>query len=319
MRTVVARAPARIDFGGGWTDVPPYPEETGGCVCNAAIDRRVTVRLAAHDDAADVRIDADDDALPRAALHHAGLRGGVALTLRSGFPRGAGLGGSSAAGVAVQAAIAAWRDESLDRVALAERSHAVETGVLHLAGGSQDHYAAAVGGVLGLHFGEHVTVTRIPLTPEQRGALERRCIVVFTGESRLSSDTITAVIDAYRHRDPRVTTALARMKALAGEMITALQRWRPDDLAALVGEHWEHQRALHPRITTPAIERVLDIARRAGATGGKALGASGGGSVLVMAPEEHADAVRDAVSRVAEPLPFALDESGAVSAAEDEA
>jgi D-glycero-alpha-D-manno-heptose-7-phosphate kinase len=107
-----------------------------------------------------------------------------------------------------------------------------------------------------------------------------------------------------------VTAALARMRVLAEEMIVALDGAAVDDLAALVDEHWQHQRALHPRISTPEIERVLDAARAAGAQGGKALGASGGGCVLVMAPEGRVLDVRAAVSRVAAVLPFTIDRDG---------
>jgi D-glycero-alpha-D-manno-heptose-7-phosphate kinase len=189
----------------------------------------------------------------------------------------------------------------------------VETEELRIAGGSQDHYAAAFGGALALHFGERVSARRIPLSPELVQAIERRCIVVYTGQSRISGETITAVLDAYRARVPRVTQALARMRVLAEQMIEALERGSLDDLAGLVAEHWVHQRALHPKITTPLIEQVLEAAREAshGRAGGKALGASGGGSVLVIAPPDHVDDVRAAVERIAQPLAFAVDRVGA--------
>jgi D-glycero-alpha-D-manno-heptose-7-phosphate kinase len=247
--------------------------------------------------------------LAKAALRRAELNK-VALTMRNDFPRGAGLGGSSAAGVALQAALAAWCGEHVLPTALAERSRAVEVEELHVPGGSQDHYAAALGGALALHFGETVTARHIPLSHDLVRAIERRCTVVFTGQSRISGQTITAVLDAYRARQPRVVGALARMRALAEQMIVALERGSLDDLAALVGEHWEHQRALHPRITTPAIEHVLAVARAAGALGGKALGASGGGSVLVIASEERATQVRAALAGLAEPLDFMVDVEG---------
>ncbi len=310
MREVTARAPVRIDFGGGWTDVPPYPHEEGGCVCNVAIARYATARLAER--AVGLHVDADDadQALPRAALERAGVAH-VSLTLRNDFPRGAGLGGSSAAGVAIQAALAAWRGEPTDATSLAERSRSVETEGLRVPGGSQDHYAAALGGALDLRFGTAIDARRIPLSAARRAELERRCIIGFTGESRISGHTITAVIDAYRARAPRVTTALRGMKALAVRMAQVLEHGSIDELAVLVDEHWHLQRGLHERISTPGIERVLQVSRRAGATGGKALGASGGGSVLVIAPENAVDQVRAAVASAAMPLPFAVDIDGA--------
>lgn len=324
MRRVVARAPTRIDFGGGWTDVPPYTTEQGGCVCNLAITRYATAELRARDAAWTIEeggvrhhaatrdeLAAGDGAeLARAALRRAGV-GPVALALRSDFPRGAGLGGSSAAGVALQTALADWCGERPSRDALAERSRAVEVEELHVPGGSQDHYAAALGGALALRFDHVVRARRIPLAPSLVHELERRCVVVYTGQSRISGETITAVLDAYRARERGVTHALARMRELAEQMIAALERGAVDELAALVDEHWRHQRALHPAISTPAIERVLETAREAGAIGGKALGASGGGSVLVIAARGREDAVRHAVSAVAEPLAFAVDTEGA--------
>ncbi|MDQ3996276.1 MAG: GHMP kinase, partial [Gemmatimonadota bacterium] len=166
-RIVVAHAPTRIDFGGGWTDVPPYPETDGGCVCNLAIARFASVQIQ------EPTSDADRDAhfrgdrqeagpLVAAAIRRAGLRG-VEVTLRSDFPIGAGLGGSSAAGVALQGALAAWRDDPADPdpndlSAIAERSRDVEVLDLGVAGGRQDHYAAAFGGALGLWFTDRVEV-----------------------------------------------------------------------------------------------------------------------------------------------------------------
>jgi D-glycero-alpha-D-manno-heptose-7-phosphate kinase len=135
--------------------------------------------------------------------------------------------------------------------------------------------------------------------------------VVYTGESRISADTINGVMDAYRAGDPGVTSALAAMRDLAARMVEALKRGDIDELAALVDEHWRHQRALHPRITTAGIEHVMDVARGAGAAGGKALGASGGGSVLVIAREGMGGRVRDAVAAVGQVLDFRIDERGA--------
>ena len=309
MREVIARAPVRIDFGGGWTDVPPYTMERGGCVCNLAIAlyARATLRECAG--GAELATDGDD-ALASAALRRASL-GGVRLIEESDFPRGAGLGGSSAAGVAAAAAIAAWRHECVEPSMLAERSRALEVEELGIAGGFQDHYAAAYGGALALHFAERTTVERIPLSEAFVKAVERQCIVAYTGESRISGETITAVIDAYRAGVPRVVAALGRMRALAESMIGALARERLDELGALVREHWEHQRSLHEKISTPAIERLLDTAQESGAIGGKALGASGGGCVVVIAPSERADEVRARMSALARVLPFRVDQLGA--------
>lgn len=306
---IARRAPARLDFGGGWTDVPPYCDREGGFVCNVAITRHATVRLAPAEATRVITSRPGDRALVEGALRHAGVDR-VELALVNDFPVGAGLGGSSAAGVAIQSALAAWRGETPGPTELAERSRTVEIEELGVAGGRQDHYAAAYGGALALRFSDRVEVERIPLSAGTRAELERRAIVVYTGESRISGDTITAVLDAYRRRERRVCDALERMKGLAEQMAGALRAGDLDSLGSLVGEHWTHQRALHPAIPTPRIDTIIERACAAGAIGAKALGASGGGCVLVIAGRDGADAVRAAVASLGDPLPFAVDEQG---------
>lgn len=312
MRSLVARAPVRIDFGGGWTDVPPYSEDRGGCVCNVAIALHAiaTLRTRREGETDDVSlIGGGDAALAQAAIRRAAVSD-VTVSLRSEFPVGAGLGGSSAAGVAVNGALSAWCGSVLERAALAETSRRIEVEDLGVPGGRQDHYAAAFGGALGLWFGGGTKVQRLDLAAATRTALERRCIVVYTGQSRISGDTITAVLDAYRAGTPRVVTALERMKQLAEEMIVALERGDVDALGALVAEHWVHQRSLHPAIPTPRIDALLERATEAGALGGKALGASGGGCVVLIAPDDGVEAVRTAVAGMGTLLPVVLDDAG---------
>jgi D-glycero-alpha-D-manno-heptose-7-phosphate kinase len=179
-----------------------------------------------------------------------------------------------------------------------------------LPGGFQDHYAAAYGGALLLTFSDCVGVEQIGLTPAICEALTRRALLVYTGESRLSGATIDAVLGAYRARERRTCTALARMKALAGAMAAALRAGDIDALGHLVGEHWVHQRALHPSITTPRIDAIADAAARAGAIGMKALGASGGGCVLVFAADGREEELGAALAPLGDRLTYAVDERG---------
>lgn len=303
MTMLVARAPARLDFGGGWTDVPPYSSERGGCVCNVAIELHAvaTVRPSIPDvSAAATTLDADNR-MARAAARRCGIRD-ACVSVETEFPSGAGLGGSSAVGVAVLGALAAWRGENPAPEWLAEESRRLEVEDLGIAGGRQDHYAAAMGGALGLWFGDGVTARRIPLSATTIEALNSRCVVAYTGQSRISGDTITAVLDAYRAREPRVLGALDRMRDLAADMVGALESADIDTLGRLVGEHWVHQRALHPAIPTPLIDQMLAAAGAAGALGGKALGASGGGCVMAIAAAGREADVRRAMGALATPI-----------------
>jgi len=307
----VTRAPTRIDFGGGWTDVPPYSDEVGGFVCNLAIARYATVTITQSEQTdATNGSSAADAALARAAVRRFGASG-ITIGVRSDFPIGAGLGGSSAAGVATVAALAANRGESMTPTSIAELSREIEIGDLGIAGGRQDHYAAAYGGALGLRFtAGHVDVRPIPIGAKLKADIEQRCIVVYTGQSRISGDTIEAVLGAYRQREPGVLNALSEMRAGAERIADALMTGELDLLGALVNEQWTHQRSLHPAISTPLIDEIIARARDAGAIGAKALGASGGGCVLVIAGNGRASEVRRAVGSLGEVLPFTIAMNG---------
>jgi len=308
-----ASAPTRLDFGGGWTDVPPFPEERGGFVCNLAVERRATVTLTTAALNA-----APPDPLTAAALRHAARHAarqrpsldGLTAHSHSDFPIGAGLGGSSAAGVATAAAIAAHTGEALTPAQLAERSRTVEVDELGVAGGRQDHYAAAFGGALGLAFTSTTTVDKIDLNSDTIRSLESQITVIYSGESRISGETITAVLDAYASRVPRVVQALDRMAALARQMHRALGHGNLAELAALVDEHWHHQRSLHPAITTDRIDAIEAAVRAAGATGFKALGASGGGCVIALSPDEQTMRVRSAAAPLGTVLTWSVAREG---------
>ena len=312
---LVARAPTRLDFGGGWTDVPPYSEEQGGVVCNLAIARFASVRL--EDDDSPPSVGTSDGGrgdthpeLVTAALRRAKLRH-LRVFLSSDFPVGAGLGGSSAAGVALAGSLARWCGHVLSPYQIAEESRAIEVEELGIAGGRQDHYAAAFGGALHLAFEEKETrVRRLNLDAARARELADRLVVGYTGQSRISANTINAVIDGYRARDARVVSALARMKVIAGEQAQAIDNGNFDDLGRLVGEHWVHQRALHPAITTERIEAAVARATAAGALGVKALGASGGGCLVAVASTQTRQAVRDAIATVADVIDFEIATSG---------
>lgn len=306
-RSVIARAPVRIDLGGGWTDVPPYPERDGGFVCNIAIARYAVVHLT--EDGAASPIAPSDAPLVRAALRRTGVSD-ARVTLTNDFPLGSGLGGSSAASAALLGALSEWHGAPWTRFRIAEEGRRIEVEDLGVAGGRQDHYAATHGGALALTFGATTALKRLALSGETKGAFVARSLLIYTGESRISGDTITAVLSAYEAAEPTVVNALRRMKELAEEMARQLERGDLDAVGGLVNEHWEHQRSLHPSIPTPRIDEIIARACRAGALGAKAMGASGGGCVLILGRPDAMEPIRRAVAPLGEILQFALDDGG---------
>jgi D-glycero-alpha-D-manno-heptose-7-phosphate kinase len=305
-REIVARAPTRIDLGGGWTDVPPYCEREGGFVCNVAIARHAVVRVSQNPV---YSTSGTEMPLLDAVVRRSGVRG-VGFHIRNDFPVAAGLGGSSAACVALLGALAEWQGRPWERSAIAEEGRQIEVEDLGIAGGRQDYYAATHGGALGLSFSDKVVVQRIPLAAETRQQLVSRSVLVYTGQSRVSGDTITAVLSAYEQGERRVVRALQRMRELAIDMAAALEAADLDAVGGLLNEHWEYQRSLHPSIPTARIDEIIGAATRAGALGAKAMGASGGGCVLILARADNADVIRSIVGPMGDIVDFDVDEEG---------
>lgn len=286
--------------------MPPYCDREGGFVCNIAIDRYAGATLRPGDGGAAAQ---DGSPLVAAALRRTGLTG-LRVDMTSDFPVAAGLGGSSAASAALLGALHTWLGRPLDRVTIAEEGRRIEVEEMGIAGGRQDHYAATHGGALALTFDTGVSVRRLGMSRATRDALRQWATLIYTGESRISGDTIAAVLGAYERGAPAVVTALQRMKELAREMATALEASDLHALAELVGEHWHHQRSLHPGIPTARIDEIIATAANAGATGAKAMGASGGGCVLVLSRPAYTVAVRRAIAGLGELLDFGFDHQG---------
>ena len=301
--TVVTRAPTRIDLGGGWTDVPPYCDREGGFVCNVAINRYATATIGPGESRG------AEDPLVRAMVRRLELET-AAVSLTSDFPVSAGLGGSSSATAALLVATAELRGVKWERAEIAEAGRLFEVEEMGIAGGRQDHYAATFGGALALTFGGGIEVRRLALDARRGAEFAGRCVLIYTGESRVSGDTITAVLNAYEAGERRVVGALARMRDLARLMASALERADFDDVGRLMGEHWQFQRELHPSIPTARIDKIVSRAVGAGALGAKAMGASGGGCVLIIAPESGAERVRKAVAPFGQMVDFGMDMDG---------
>ena len=303
---ISARAPVRVDFGGGWTDVPPYPEEQGGFVTSVAIARYATASIVRDAPPSDPAAESEMVRAVRRRLPALS----ASIALNSDVPVGSGLGGSSALSVALLAAMAAIDDERVDRRALAERSRHFEVDELGISGGWQDHYSAALGGALAMRFAQTNLVTSIPLAPHTIVALEGALLLYYTGASRLSATTIDGVRARYQQHDQGTRAALATMRRLAEAMARSLEAGDIPTLGALVGEHWLHQQTLHSGVSTPQLDRMIDLATREGAFGAKALGASGGGCLIIIAPPDRHDALQAALDPLGMRLPVRIDQLG---------
>jgi D-glycero-alpha-D-manno-heptose-7-phosphate kinase len=313
-----ATAPVRLDFAGGWTDVPPFSARAGGVVVNAALGLQVTaelqlggplVRLVSHDLGETVEC-ADSGGLQldgRLNLLKAGLRmfpvlGNLTLATRSEVPPGSGLGSSGALDVALVACLVAARHERLDARDLAEWAWRLETGEAGIPGGRQDQLAAALGGFHRLSFRDpDVGIEPITLDPAFAEALERQIVLCYTGRSRISGDTIARVMSAYERGDRGVTGALEAMKDIAFAMAEALRAADLARVGSLLTENWTRQQELDRGMRTDEMSRLESAMRGTGVLGGKAAGAGAGGCMFFLAarpgPAAH-DAARESGATV---------------------
>lgn len=311
--TIEASAPVRLDFAGGWTDVPPFSAREGGVVVAAAIGLRTHARVVCG--GSDLRLvseDLDDElTLPGTAtpvpdgrldLLKAALRlhpvGPCSLMTRSEVPPGSGLGSSGSLDVALVAALAAARGLQFTATEIAEEGCRLERDEAGIAGGKQDQFMAALGGFQQLAFRDPDVTVR-PLTVESAvaEALERSTVLCYTGVSRISGRTIARVIAAYERGDPAVVRALRGMREIAERMAEALPSGDLARVAELLSRNWRFQQELDPAMRTADMERLEAAARDAGALGGKAAGSGAGGCMFFLAPDRAAavaEAARDA-------------------------
>jgi len=302
-----AAAPVRLDFAGGWTDVPPFSAREGGVVVSAAIDLTAHValqlggpriRLVSEDlgqelecvDSGGLVLDGRLDLL-KAALRMFPVQSPCTLTTRSDAPPGSGLGSSGAMDVALVGALALARADRLSEREIAEQAWYLETVEARIPGGKQDQFAAALGGFQRLTFHDpDVGVEPITLDPAFAAALERRTVLCYTGRSRMSGATIARVMAAYERGDPGVTGALRAMKQVAAGMAEALRAANLTRVAQLLTENWTHQRSLDPEMCTPEMAQLEQAVTAAGALGGKAAG-SGAGGCMFFVTGDHPEPV----------------------------
>lgn len=307
------KAPVRIDFAGGWSDVALFTEESKGLVVNGAInryayatlvcesrtefsdsvelqrvlDKKIRIYSADFDtfvEAEDIRqleYDGNID-LVKAAVRQMSIQiGGFDLITQSNAPPGSGLGTSAAMGVTLIGVLGALKDVTYLPYQYAELASSIERHELSILGGKQDHYASAIGGISFMEFqDEEVKTSPLKLPPHIRYELEKNLVLCYTGQSRLSGNIHQNVTEAYKSGEPGVKKALENLKAIAESTKTALIRGRLTDFGELLSENWQNQKKLHSSVTNEQIDKLFNIAKEHGAIGGKVCGAGGGGCLL---------------------------------------
>lgn len=326
---VRASAPCRLDLAGGPSDVEPMASH-GGCVVNVAVALRswaeveldtgsgIVVEDLREDRLYDLKTLDDAASVPalqlvRSALTRSGLTSGIRVRVGAAVPRGSGMGGSAALGVALLAALGTYRDGVMpDRETLFHQALEMETLDLGTVAGGQDQRASVYGGLSVLRYGKQGMVAdSMTITRSTRDCIERGLIIADAGAGRLSSNVLTLVRERFRSGDANSAASLQRLVQTAESIAERASALTPTFLGPMLTAAWTAQKALSSRVSTPRIEALLAIGLSAGAKGGKVLGAGGGGYVLLASEYADRPTVRAAlVATGTSTLTFGVEDEG---------
>jgi D-glycero-alpha-D-manno-heptose-7-phosphate kinase len=311
MFMAISRTPYRISFFGGGTDYPDWYRKRGGAVLSMAINKYCYISgrhlppffgirhriVWSHIETVGAISEILHPAV-RAGLGAAGYddEEGVELHHQGDLPARSGIGSSSAFAVGLINVLKAMRGETATAHDLAEAAIDLEQNKLRETVGCQDQVASAYGGLNVIRFNTDGTIAVDPLelSDAQRGAFEQHLMVFYTGMSRLSSSLSKQLVD---NLDGKARN-LERMQAMVPLAVDMLRRGDFESFGKMLHETWTLKRALTSSISTATIDRIYDDALRAGALGGKLLGAGGAGFMVFVVPLDRQRDVRAALSHL---------------------
>ena len=319
---VITRTPFRISFFGGGTDYPTWANAHGGEVLSTAIDKycyitcrhlppffefkhRIVYSLIEN-----VRHwDEIKHPAVRAVLEWAGQEQGLEIHHDGDLPARSGLGSSSSFTVGLVHALAAMKGRLIAKDALAQDAIHIEQDLIKENVGSQDQVAAAFGGFNRIEFKRcgafHVSPVIIPR--RRIDELQSHLMLCFTGLSRIASEVAQDQIANMGRRERE----LHRMRAMVDEAVAILhgQNTPIEEFGKLLHDSWMLKKELSSKVSTAGIDELYQAALDAGATGGKLLGAGGGGFLLLFVKPELQAQVKARLKHLVH-VPFGFDEGG---------
>ena len=296
-----SKAPFRVSFGGGGTDMAPYCREHGGCVISTAIDRHVYVTLEPRDDKKNrvFSLNNNDELIFKKGdtdytsnfeifkgiINDLEIEDGFNITTYSELPVGSGMGGSSSLSVALIGALNNYYNFGLSKHEVAQKAYDIERIELEQKGGYQDQFAAAYGGFNFIEFTNSVEVFPVSATVELVNELQYRLILCYIGGSHFSSDIQVEVLRGYEIQKKSYLEAMQDLKNVALSMRTIIESndfGLLNEFGELLHKGWLAKKSLSSKISNKEIEHFYLTSRKFGVLGGKLLGAGGGGHLLLF-------------------------------------
>lgn len=319
---IVTRTPFRISFFGGGTDYPAWFQEHGGAVLAAAIDKYCYIscrnlppffehkhRIVYSRIENVQRIEQIEHPAVRAILGWSGWDKGLEIHHDGDLPARSGLGSSSSFTVGLVHALAAMGGKYISKEKLAESAIHIEQNLIGEAVGSQDQILAAFGGFNRVEFMRNGSFQVVPviLMKDRLREFQGHLMLFFTGFSRFASEIAQSKISNFKSR----SAELKLMREMVDESLSILQSQTSPivEIGKLLHQNWVYKRSLSAKVSTPEIDHIYEEACRGGATGGKILGAGGGGFLLLFVKPELQPQVRERLKNLIH-VPFEFDDSG---------
>lgn len=308
---IIVRAPLRVSFVGGGTDLPDFYHVSPGRVISATIDKYVYVAInpapllkgisARYSITENVKTVSQlkNDRI-RETMLNLGVKDNMEIGIFSHLPTGTGLGGSSSFTVSLIKGLSAYLGKRLDKGEIAEIASKIEIDLLKEPIGKQDQYATAFGGFNIFQFNpdETVDVDPVLLDYKRRIDLENHLLVFFIGITRQAS----SVLSEQKTNIAGKMETLKSMTQLVDGFRKKLMKGNFQALGGLLHENWLKKKALASKISNQTIDQLYEVGMKNGAWGGKVLGAGGGGCILFMAPIDKKAKIRESITRQAKKL-----------------
>lgn len=296
-----AKAPFRVSFGGGGTDLAPFCVDHGGCIISTTIDRHSFISIEPRDDK-QIHVNAinfdkeltfeigdkdysEDFELFKGTVNVLDVEDGFNITAYSELPAGSGMGGSSSLTVALIGAFDRYYDFGFTEHEIAQKAYHIERVELEQSGGYQDQFAAAYGGFNFMEFTDETEVFPVDTTREFVNELQYRLILCYVGGSHFSSNIQDEVLERYEIEKKSYMESMQDLKDVARgmrEIAESKDLGRLNEFGELIHKGWLAKKSLSDKISNKNIENFYLTSRKIGVLGGKLLGAGGGGHLLLF-------------------------------------
>ncbi len=299
-----SKIPLRISLNGGGTDVDPYSEKFGGIVVSSAINKYVYASLEERKDQKIKIISLDYKQIVRfnikkkiaisgnlklikAIIKHIGpFRKGFNLSIHCDAPTGSGLGTSGSLGSMLVMLLSKYKNKKLSKNKAAEIALKIEREKARISGGKQDQYAGLFGGFNLLKFksGYKCKPKKINLQKSFIDELNYNCLLIYTKKNHYSNDLLDEQIKRYKKNSNKTINSLHKMKKINDTLLRHLKNTNIYEIGKFLDYTWELKKKVNPLVTTKDIDKLYKNLKKVGVTGGKILGAGGGGYMLILLP-----------------------------------